>query len=113
MAGRVAAARDHHDRPDHALGDDTPGNVRRLCAKARHPLRDDMTEALGVKDLDIKVGAVCVYHALVPTAVQALEGSGIPVAAVSTASPRACRPSSSVSRRSARAWPRGRRRSTS
>src|SRR5215510_14785252 len=45
-------------------GDDTPGNVRRLCAKARHPFRDDITQALGVADLDIKVGAVCVYHSL-------------------------------------------------
>ena len=68
-------------------GDDTPGNVRRLCAKARHPLRDDLTDALGVADLGIKVGAVCVYHSLVPTAVEALEGSGIPVAAVSTGFP--------------------------
>src|ERR1044071_1520335 len=63
-------------------GDDTPGNVRRLCAKARHPLRDDVTAALGVSELGIKVGAVCVYHSLVETAVEALEGSGIPVAAV-------------------------------
>ena len=30
------------------LGDDTPGNVRRLCAKARQPVRQDMLEALGV-----------------------------------------------------------------
>src|SRR6185369_3578222 len=50
-------------------GDDTPGNVRRLCAKARHPLRDDIIDALGVRGLEIKVGAVCVYHALVKTAV--------------------------------------------
>ena len=50
-------------------GDDTPGNVRRLCAKARRPLRADLAESLGVSALDIKVGAVCVYHALVPTAV--------------------------------------------
>src|SRR5881396_1388112 len=63
-------------------GDDTPGNVRRLCAKARHPLRDDIAEGLGVSDLDITVGAVCVYHALVPTAVDALRGTNIPVAAV-------------------------------
>src|SRR6059036_2218374 len=68
-------------------GDDTPGNVRRLCAKARRPLRPDLIDALGVGHLDIKVGAVCVYHALVPTAVAALEGSGIPVAAVSTGFP--------------------------
>src|SRR6059036_3440505 len=68
-------------------GDDTPGNVLRLCAKARRPLRPDLVEALGVAHLDIKVGAVCVYHALVPTAAQALAGSGIPVAAVSTGFP--------------------------
>ncbi len=73
-------------------GDDTPGNVRRLCAKARNPLRADLVEALGVKELDIKVGAVCVYHALVPTAVDALEGSGIPVAAVSTGFPAGLSP---------------------
>src|SRR6187200_731797 len=59
-------------------GDDTPGNVRRLCAKARRPVRADLLEALGVADLDITVGAVCVYHNLVPVAVEALEGSGIP-----------------------------------
>src|SRR5437868_10556738 len=64
-------------------GDDTPGNVKRLCAKAAHPLRSDLKEALGVSDLDITTGAVCVYHALVPTAVEALQGTGIPVAAVS------------------------------
>ena len=56
-------------------GDDTPGTVRRLCAKARHPLRDELADALGVRDLGITVGAVCVYHAMVPTAVQALAGS--------------------------------------
>src|SRR5258706_10759257 len=73
-------------------GDDTPGNVRRLCAKARHPLRNDLTQALGATGLDIKVGAVCVYHSLVPTAVEALEGSGIPVAAVSTGFPAGLSP---------------------
>jgi len=73
-------------------GDDTPGNVRRLCAKARHPLRDDITKALGVEDKGITVGAVCVYHAMVPTAVAALEGSNIPVAAVSTGFPAGLSP---------------------
>jgi deoxyribose-phosphate aldolase len=68
-------------------GDDTPGNVRRLCAKARQPVRHDILEGLGAQDLDIKVGAVCVYHNLVQVAVEALEGSGIPVAAVSTGFP--------------------------
>ena len=73
-------------------GDDTPGNVKRLCAKARRPLRDDLVEALGIEDLDIQVGAVCVYHALVPVAVDALKGSGIPVAAVSTGFPAGLSP---------------------
>src|SRR6266496_2391021 len=73
-------------------GDDTPGNVMRLCAKARRPLRPDLVESLGVAHLDIKVGAVCVYHALVPTAVAALAGSGIPVAAVSTGFPAGLNP---------------------
>src|SRR5207302_490803 len=68
-------------------GDDTPGNVRRLCAKARSPLRPDLAAALGVADLNLRVGAVCVYHNLVPVAVEALRGSGIPVAAVSTGFP--------------------------
>src|SRR5690606_31037619 len=54
-------------------GDDTTGNVKRLCAKARHPVRDDLITALGAESLGITVGAVCVYHQLVPTAVAALE----------------------------------------
>src|SRR2546425_531035 len=68
-------------------GDDTPGNVLRLCAKARRPVRQDILEALGAQSLGITVGAVCVYHNLVNVAVRALEGSGIPVAAVSTGFP--------------------------
>jgi deoxyribose-phosphate aldolase len=68
-------------------GDDTPGNVLRLCAKARNPVRQDLLDALGVSKLDLKVGAVCVYHNLVPVAVEALQGSDIPVAAVSTGFP--------------------------
>src|SRR5947209_1485651 len=68
-------------------GDDTPGNVLRLCAKARQPVRQDLLAALGVDGFDLKVGAVCVYHNLVPVAVEALRGSGIPVAAVSTGFP--------------------------
>jgi len=73
-------------------GDDTAGNVRRLCAKARQPVRQDLIEALGVADLGIKVGAVCVYHAFVSAAVTALQGSGIPVAAVSTGFPAGLNP---------------------
>jgi deoxyribose-phosphate aldolase len=73
-------------------GDDTPSNVLRLCAKARRPVRDDLLEALGVAHLNLAVGAVCVYHAYVATAVRALRGSGIPVAAVSTGFPAGLSP---------------------
>ena len=66
-------------------GDDTKGRVERLCAKARQPVRADLLEALGMEGLT--TGAVCVYHDMIETAVRALEGSGIPVAAVSTGFP--------------------------
>ncbi|MGE0007189.1 MAG: deoxyribose-phosphate aldolase [Parvibaculaceae bacterium] len=68
-------------------GDDTAARVRRLCAKAMSPLRPDLLEALGMADRRITTGAVCVYHRFVATAVEALAGSGIPVAAVSTGFP--------------------------
>ncbi len=67
-------------------GDDTPGTVRRLCAKARQPIRPQLLKDLGVEKT-ITTGAVCVYHSMVETAVDALKGSGIPVAAVSTGFP--------------------------
>jgi deoxyribose-phosphate aldolase len=73
-------------------GDDTPGNVRRLCAKARQPVRDDLLERLGMADRGLTVGAVCVYHGLVETAVEALRGTDIPVAAVSTGFPAGLSP---------------------
>jgi deoxyribose-phosphate aldolase len=73
-------------------GDDTAGNVTRLCAKARRPVRDEILAALGAESLGITVGAVCVYHRWVETAVRALEGSGIPVAAVSTGFPAGLSP---------------------
>jgi deoxyribose-phosphate aldolase len=71
-------------------GDDTPGRVQRLCAKARQPVRAEMLEALGMPGLT--VGAVCVYHDMVETAVRALEGTTIPVAAVSTGFPAGLSP---------------------
>src|SRR5271166_4387995 len=61
-------------------GDDTPGRVKRLCAKAKQPIRPDMLERLGVGDERITVGAVCVYSGRVKDAVEALRGSNIPVA---------------------------------
>ena len=72
--------------------DDTDGRVERLCAKARNPLRRDIIEALGVGNLRILPGAVCVYHPFVKTAVASLVGTGIPVAAVSTAFPHGLAP---------------------
>ncbi|QPM91366.1 deoxyribose-phosphate aldolase [Pseudooceanicola algae] len=71
-------------------GDDTEGRVRRLCAKARQPVRADLLQALGMQGLT--TGAICVYHDMVPAAVEALEGSGIPVAAVSTGFPAGLSP---------------------
>jgi deoxyribose-phosphate aldolase len=73
-------------------GDDTPGRVRRLCAKARQPVREDVLDALGVGGLDLSVAAVCVYHQMVETALKALEGSRIPVAAVSAGFPHGLSP---------------------
>lgn len=73
-------------------GDDTPGRVRRLCAKARRPIQGEILEALGADQLGIRAAAVCVYHDMVPTALEALEGSGIPVAAVSAGFPAGLSP---------------------
>jgi deoxyribose-phosphate aldolase len=73
-------------------GDDTPGRVRRLCAKARRPVRQDLLDALEVPAEPIRVSAVCVYHRFVETAVEALAGSGIPVAAVSAGFPHGLSP---------------------
>ncbi|MDF1610374.1 deoxyribose-phosphate aldolase [Hoeflea sp. YIM 152468] len=73
-------------------GDDTPGKVERLCAKARNPLRADLRKALGLEDYDLKTGAVCVYPMMVATAVKALEGSGVPVASVATGFPAGLTP---------------------
>jgi deoxyribose-phosphate aldolase len=68
-------------------GDDTRGNVLRLCEKAKQPVRHDILEKLGMADAGITTGAVCVYHGLIRYAKEALEGSGIPIAAVSTGFP--------------------------
>lgn len=68
-------------------GDDTPGRVRRLCAKARQPLRPDMQARLGLSGQSLTVGAVCVYPSRVKDAVEALQGSNIPVASVAAGFP--------------------------
>lgn len=71
-------------------GDDTATNVRRLCAKARQPVRQDILDALQMPP--VTVGAICVYHDMIGYAVEALAGSGIPVAAVSTGFPAGLSP---------------------
>jgi deoxyribose-phosphate aldolase len=68
-------------------GDDTPGRVKRLCAKARQPVRPDMLARLGMADQNVTVGAVCVYPSRVRDAVEALKGTDIPVASVATGFP--------------------------
>ena len=68
-------------------GDDTPGRVKRLCAKAKQPIRPDMLARLGLDGEKITVGAVCVYPNRVADAVQALRGTDIPVASVATGFP--------------------------
>jgi deoxyribose-phosphate aldolase len=73
-------------------GDDTPAKVARLCAKARQPVREDILSALGMADHRVRVGAVCVYHVMLEPALRALEGSGIPVAAVSAGFPAGLSP---------------------
>ena len=72
--------------------DDTPERVKRLCAKARQPLRPELVASLGLKGLKPQVAAVCVYHSFVKTAVKALQKSEIPVAAVSTGFPHGLNP---------------------
>lgn len=68
-------------------GDDTAGNVQRLCAKAKNPIRKDILEALGMSDQGLTVGAVCVYHNLIGEAKKALGDRPLPIAAVSTGFP--------------------------
>ena len=73
-------------------GDDTEQRVLRLCAKAKQPVQQSMMKQLGLEDFHLKVAAVCVYHSFVETALHALEGTGINVAAVSTGFPTGLSP---------------------
>jgi deoxyribose-phosphate aldolase len=73
-------------------GDDSDERVRRLCAKARQPVQQELAKLLGIESLGLQVAAICVYHTFVETAVRALEGTGIRVAAVSTGFPAGLSP---------------------
>lgn len=66
-------------------GDDTPGNVNRLCYKGKTPVRQDLISSLGVEDKNITVGAICVYPARVPDAVKAMKELSCSVPIASTA----------------------------
>ncbi len=69
-------------------GDDTAERVQRLCAKAATAGAPGPAGSAGhVQIARCTTGAVCVYHRFVATAVDALAGTGIPVAAVSTGFP--------------------------
>jgi deoxyribose-phosphate aldolase len=73
-------------------GDDTDERVRRLCAKGRQPIQQELVEKLGINELNLHVAAICVYHLFVETARRALEGTSIKVAAVSTGFPAGLSP---------------------
>ena len=73
-------------------GDDSHQRVLRLCAKAKQPVQQSIMKQLGLDDFQLKIAAVCVYHSFVETAVRALEGSGVKVAAVSTGFPAGLSP---------------------
>ena len=73
-------------------GDDTPGRVARLAAKARQPVRPDLLRALGAEDLGLRVASLCVYPMMVPAAVEALARTDIPVCAVAAGFPAGLTP---------------------
>lgn len=67
-------------------GDDTPDKVKRLTLKARYPVRSDLLKSIGYSK-PLTTAAVCVYHNFIPVALQAVKGSNIQIAAVSTGFP--------------------------
>src|SRR5438067_12521932 len=73
-------------------GDDSHQRVLRLCAKPKQPVQQTIMKKLGMDDFQLKIAADCVYHSFVETAVRTLEGSGVKVAAVSTAFPAGLSP---------------------
>ena len=73
-------------------GDDTVARVRRLCSKARQPISLDLEKELGVQSLNLSVAAVCVYHDMLVAAKNAIQGTSINLAAVSTGFPAGLSP---------------------
>nr|XP_046191498.1 deoxyribose-phosphate aldolase-like [Oncorhynchus gorbuscha]XP_046191500.1 deoxyribose-phosphate aldolase-like [Oncorhynchus gorbuscha]XP_046193930.1 deoxyribose-phosphate aldolase-like [Oncorhynchus gorbuscha] len=70
-------------------GDDTPGNVHRLCMKATQPVRYDLLKSMDMQDKGVTTAAVCVYPSRVADAVKSLKAanSSLPVASVATGFP--------------------------
>jgi deoxyribose-phosphate aldolase len=73
-------------------GDDTVARVRRLCSKARQPISLDLEKELGVQSLNLSVAAVCVYHDMLVAAKNAIQGTSINLAAVSSGFPAGLSP---------------------
>jgi len=73
-------------------GDDTEDRVRRLCSKAKNPLGSQLIETLQLREQNLVVGAVCVYHQMINPAIDYLRNTSIPVAAVSTGFPAGLTP---------------------
>ncbi len=73
-------------------GDDTPGRVIRLAAKAQNPVSKEILQSLNIEEYPLRVGAVCVYHEMISPTLNALRGTDIPVAAVSTGFPAGLTP---------------------
>ncbi|KAK6292311.1 hypothetical protein J4Q44_G00368950 [Coregonus suidteri] len=70
-------------------GDDTPGNVHRLCMKATQPVRTDLLKSMDMHNEGVTTAAVCVYPSRVADAVKSLKAanSSLPVASVATGFP--------------------------
>lgn len=74
-------------------GDDTEGRVRRLANKALNPLRQDLVKQANCEQLNLTTGAVCVYHSMIPAALEVLKNR-VPIAAVSAGFPTGLAPMS-------------------
>jgi deoxyribose-phosphate aldolase len=68
-------------------GDDTPERVKRLAQKAVRPVRTDLLSALELDIDTIHCASVCVYHNMVETVANSVDGTPVGTCAVSTGFP--------------------------
>eukprot|EP00300_Choanocystis_sp_HF-7_P037886 c54294_g1_i1.p2 GENE.c54294_g1_i1~~c54294_g1_i1.p2 ORF type:complete len:338 (+),score=72.84 c54294_g1_i1:39-1052(+) len=76
-------------------GDDTWGNVSRLCFKANSPVEKGLVDRLNLGERALSCGAVCVYPNRVADAKKTLESIGathIPIASVAAGFPAGATP---------------------